>query len=577
MTRLFEFSLDRSGLDGVRFLLSRTRLPCNGDVESPFLDGISGLRRHPANGSFASTFFQAAQDAEILVVIRNPDLVLDQDLPDRIVAALASLPAAGDWAIAGAGGLGLGDRRHIALYASAHPVIPENAGLQPLIDVMPDLYIVNATWVKALDKSEIAKADLALEIALTVQGYLDGRVSVFAPDLAAGIDGDLMARDLGRVTAELRRAFAGRLADQDLGTLSGPIRLDGTQDAVPLGDPMVPTVPTVPTIDLAERVAIAIADRASVPSLSIVTRTRFQRPHLLRRMLASISRARTEEMPLEIVLSTDADPSVAEAAFEDLRADFVNLRLRLKINPPSGHSRVTNLQGGVQIASGDYVLLLDDDDYLDLFAFDTMRAAFFAGNRPMIALTSDVHEETWEETPSGRWVLSHSARMKTYPARGWRNMFSGTNRMPICGMAIPRERLRARLRAFPMTHDLSEDYALFLLLLTDPDLPAIHECDEAAVHISLRGSENSVLMPDRRPWVQDIARYLADLTRTPGIAGAGQWALLTLPEPGPAPPPASGVDALQDQLRRRDQEIRLLRQELQRLRESGSFARERAA
>ena len=79
-------------------------------------------------------------------------------------------------------------------------------------------------------------------------------------------------------------------------------------------------------------------------------------------------------------------------------------------------------------------------------------------------------------------------------------MFSGINKLPICGLAIPRARLEARLRAFEFRHDLSEDYALFLLVLTDPDLPGVHECPKPIAHISIRDSENSVLMHDRRPW-----------------------------------------------------------------------------
>ena len=46
-------------------------------------------------------------------------------------------------------------------------------------------------------------------------------------------------------------------------------------------------------------------------------------------------------------------------------------------------------------------------------------------------------------------------------------------------------------------------------------------------HISLRPEEgHSVVAEDRRPWSRDIALYLADLTRSPEVAGPGTWTLL---------------------------------------------------
>ncbi len=569
MTRLFDFSLERQGLEGVRFLICRDALPSNGDLESAFLDGLTNLRRHPACTSVSTVLFELAETSRHVVVIRNPQLVLDRDLPGRIAKAITSLDAAGDWALAGAGGLGLNDRRHIALYASAHPAIPEHAGLQPLIDLMPDLYVVDSGFGRGLPVDMLTRTDTALELALVVRGYLDGRVSVFAPDLTAAIDGDLLARDFERLTSEMACVFADLLGGQTIGSLAGPICLEANGI---YGETLGPKQ------DLGEVITQRVVSSSDAPMLTIVTRTRFDRPHLLGRMLTSISRARSAMVPVEVVLSSDSEPAIAEAAFRDLQRAFINLTLRLELNPPGGHSRVTNLLGGVRVASGEFVLIVDDDDYLDLFAFDNLLPAFFAGNRPLVALTTEMHEETWEETPSGRWVLTHSVPMTSYPADGWRKMFSGVNKLPICGLAIPRARLTSRLKAFELRHDLSEDYALFLLLLTDPELPNIHECTEPVAHVSIRGSENTVLMHDRRPWAHDIMQFLTDLTRTQSVAGAGQWALNSgIGRDLPASFETGAMTELQGLLTKRNQEIRLLRRELQGLRRLGAAESETAA
>ncbi|MEM9059707.1 MAG: glycosyltransferase family A protein [Pseudomonadota bacterium] len=566
MTRLFDLSLDQPDLQAVRFLIQRESLPVNGDLESGFLDTVHDIHRHPSGTGFPTALAQICEQSEIVAVIRNPSLVLDDGLAARVSSAIAGLDSVDDWALAGAGGLGLGDQRHLALYASANPAIPEYAGLQPLLDVMPDLYLVNATYARRILSGQIGEAEAAIELAILVQGYLDGHVSVFVPDLVAAIDGELMSRDLIRVEQELDQLFSDRLCGQSVQTLSGPVQLG---EALPIRRSS--------DIDLSARILGEVRRRAPAISLSIITRTLFGRPHLLRRMLASISRARREDVSLEVILSTDAEPAIAERWFKELQVDFQHLKLRLKINPASGPSRVTNLLGGLQVAAGEYVMFLDDDDYLDLFAFETIRTAGFAGNRPLIVTSSDVHEETWENTPSGRWVLTHSMEMSRYPAAGWRQMFDGVNRLPICGMIIPRARLRARLKLASLNHDLSEDYALFLLVLTDPELPAVYECVESVAHISVRGSENSVMMTDRRPWVRDISGFLADLTRSGAVAGPGQWAVRGSNGQDPVQTQPDEVAELREALARRNQEIRLLRQLLAGLRAQHAPAQERAA
>ncbi|MEM7212522.1 MAG: glycosyltransferase [Pseudomonadota bacterium] len=565
MTRFYEFSLSKPGLEGVRFLVWRKDLPSNGDLESAFLDEVCDLVRHSCGATIGDLLEQAAQISEQIVVIRNPKLVLDAGLPDRLVKALSGLEIVEPWALAGSGGLGTSEQRHIALYASEEPAVPEYAGLQPLIDLMPDLYIVNSLFLQEQERDAYAQFNVALETVLASHGYLKGYASVFVPELTAGIDGALMTRDMVKVVSELTEAFGEHLPGQKIDTLSGPVLIPRDSGSAHIA------------CDLEEAVEKEISARSHVPSLSIVTRTRFQRMHLLRRMLASISRARSEHFSIEIVLSTDLDNETARQHVEILQRENLNLDLTLRHNLPNGHSRVDNLVGGVRAASGEYILFLDDDDYLDLFAFETLRSAFFARNRPLVALSSDVHEERWEETPSGRWILSESRPLNSYPSSGWRDMFAGTNRLPICGLMIPRDRLVMRLSEFDLRHDLSEDYALFLLVLTDAALPAIHECSAPVAHISIRDSENSVLMSDRRPWVRDILAFLTDLTQAQSVASTGHWDMLRRSGPDERADLSESLVALQELLERRNQEIRLMQHEIRHLRVVQDAAQETAA
>lgn len=560
MSCCHEVRLDLPGLERVRFLIERPALSTNGDLESAFLDSATEILRHGSAQSLTHVLARTAArpDCDAIVMIRNPDLVLDADLPRRIRAGLDALSGLDKWAIAASGGLGLADARHLALYASQAPAIPSTCGPQPLLDPMPDLTLVNAAHAEAVLGGATACVDTGLETILALEGYLEGCVSVFLPRLTAGIAGELMGRDLNRLRRTLNGHLGARLPGQTIVTLTGEVRLD-TEDADAAQDPrsLAPT-------DAAMRVVLR---HCEAPGLSIVTRTRFTRPHLLRRLLTSISRARPDRMALEIILSSDAPEAECQDATATLQADFPHLQLRLVHNKPHGHSRVTNLVQGLRAARMDYAAIVDDDDYLDLFAFDHILPAFFMENRPVVFASSEVHEEVWENADAPRPALTQSAPVRTYPAARWREMFDGYNKLPICAMIAPRDFVVERLETVDLTHDLSEDYALFLLLLTARDLPAIHEVQETFCHISLRGQENSVGMEDRRPWVRDIAGHLDGLTGAEAAAGPGVWTQLS--SRGPTADKAVTARAVRDlntALATRDREIRLLRSEAARLR-----------
>ncbi|HUF86330.1 MAG TPA: glycosyltransferase [Thermohalobaculum sp.] len=562
---LVSFRIDAPGLEGAAFLVERTALDASGDLESGFFAGAGRIERHRGNAAGAlAARLAAAPGIEAVVLIRNPGLVLDEGLPARIAAARARLaPLAGRWSLAAAAGLTVAGGRVSALYASATPHLPLDPHPNPLHDALPDLTLVDAAWLSGLAGGGRTLPDTALEPLLIAEGYRHGRVALYLPELVASVHGGLRARDPARLGHELGQWFGDSLPGEVFATLSGPVAI-----APAAGGPGSPNgageQPREALQEAAERAIDALCDPLS---LSIVTRTRFTRPHLLERLLASITRARRAAADIEVVLSSDTPRATCEAALEDLRGKFANLRLRLQRNPPEGHSRVTNLLAGIRAATGDYVAVVDDDDHVDLFAFGEMRRALFLGARPLMVTASAAHDEEWTETPSGRHVLARRTQRATYPACGWRRMFGGVNRLPVCALIVPRERLVARLDAFAFRHDLSEDYTLNLLVLSDPALPEVVELPGIFGHISIRpGEGHSMTFEDRRPWARDIALYLADLTRCAAVAGPGKWALLAGRETAQTVLEAKNIAELQAALADRDRELRLMRREIEQLR-----------
>jgi hypothetical protein len=568
----YSFRIDAPGLERTAFLFERATLDASGDLETAFLDHAGPLTRHRAAalGHLAAARADDAQ-IEVVAVSRNPALVLDPGLPARIAAALAMLaPLTGRWSLAAAGGLTPSGRRVCALYSSETPFIPIHASPQPLTDPLPDLYLIDAAWLRTLAAGNRALPDTGFETVIAAQGYLDGRAALYAPALTAGIDGALRPRDPVKHRLDLQDWFGETLAGEEVPTLMGPVAIERPATGRGAAKPDDPRAPS-PRHGLAEAIERVVEHHCEPLSLSIVTRTRFARPHLLERLLTSITRARRDGTEIEVVLSSDAPLETCEAALAELKVKFVNLTLRLQHNPAQGHSRVTNLLAGLRAATGTHVAIMDDDDYVDLFAFEEMQRALFLDARPLMVTGSVVHDEEWTETPSGRHILTRSSERMTYPATGWREMFGGVNQLPVCALVMPRELLLARLDAFAFEHDLSEDYALFLLLLTDPALPEIVELPGTFGHISLRAHDShSITMEDRRPWVSDIALYLAALTRTTTVAGPGQWALLTQIGAG-RDPVAATLDAktiaeLRAALTGRDRQLRLMQNENARLR-----------
>jgi hypothetical protein len=577
----YSFRIDIPGLERTAFLFERASLDASGDPETAFLDHAGPLTRH-RGGAIGHLAAALADDAgiEVLAVSRNPALVLDPGLPARIAAALEMLaPLSGRWSLAAAGGLTPSGGRVCALYSSQTPFIPIHRNPQPLTDPLPDLYLIDAAWFRTLAGRNPALPDSGFETVIANQGYLDGRVALFTPALTGGIDGELRPRDPVKLDLDLQDWFADSLAGEEIPTLMGPVAIGRRPDdrkTTARDDPRAPTARR----DLADAIDRVVEDHCDPLRLSIVTRTRFTRPHLLERLLTSITRARRDGAEIEVVLSSDASLKTCKAALADLKTKFVNLTLRLRHNPPpdrrpvhsgGGHSRVNNLLAGLRAATGTHVAIMDDDDYVDIFAFDEMQRALFLGARPLMIATSAVHDEEWVETPGGHHILTRSTERMTYPASGWREMFGGVNRLPVCALVMPRDQLAARLDAFTFGHDLSEDYTLFLLLLTDPALPEIVELPGTFGHISLRAQEqHSITMEDRRPWVRDISLYLADLTRSPAVAGPGQWALLTAGNTATATIDAKTIAELRAGLADGARQLRLMQSEIARLRAAGS-------
>lgn len=528
--------------------------------------------------AFWALLARALEDETVssVAVSLNRNCVLDDELPARLQQAAEA--AAGDalWAVLAATGKCIDGNTYSVVYPSAAPRVFACNIPRPLVDCGLELFLVHADFLRS-KFAQGMRLDMPPEYFpqwCILAGYLDNRVSVFRPELAIGVNGAERGRDASVLASILQREFADQFPDDTLPSLVGniPLARDAGQSRVTSERSPRETMLLRASKTLAIRVQQAMRPAVTSMSLSVVTRTRFTRDHLLRRMLTSVTRARQQQddLAIEIVLSTDVDESDAREAHRALQADFPHLELTLQINQGRyPHSRVDNLIGGILAATRDYVAVVDDDDFVDVDAFDAISDARFLGRDPLLLMSSQVRDEIWRETSSRRWILESSVPGQIYRAENVRRMFLGSNQLPICAMVAPRAWLQRRLETISLRHDLSEDYAIYLALLTAPDLPSLLVNDSVFCLISSRADgSNTITMRDRRPWVRDITLFLHDLFVSDPAPGAGVIQILA--QAAKVPPPLAGrfneVGA-DSNVGRQSREIAMLRSEVAYLRD----------
>lgn len=510
------------------------------EVDLSGLSDISDVQEW-LNRSFFDVASALVRDgrADVVVVSRNPAVVFDDFLCERIHHSLKAITDVTDkWALISGAGLGHRGERQCVYYSSSEPCLPFGRYIRPIVDSLPDFYILNAEFLRHF--LELAPSpDLSfIETAFILSGYYQRYISFYMPMLSVAINGPYLSRELRR-SPELWPLLDKLGRSGEIMTFSGnALKRHGMESKIDYSK-----------TDFSDQYSEVIRHYSPAVSISIITRTRFERPHLLDRLLTSISRARPKEGSLEIILSTDVDKELAEPEFGRVVRKFPNVNLRLCVNEAVGHSRIDNLVGGFKFAKNDYVWIVDDDDYIDLFAFDNISDALFLGAKPVIISSTQAHVEKWERTESEFPVLSASRPGTYWPPSGWKSMFGGVNQLPICSVLVPRQTILSVVSKFTFRFDLSEDYTLFLLLLCSPDLPEIYELSDVLTHVSIREEgQNSVTVSDRTNWTRDIAGFLGDLFVASSEGRGGNWSAIAAAASPREPTGASELTGLRSEI-----------------------------
>ncbi|MCZ8195694.1 MAG: glycosyltransferase [Aquidulcibacter sp.] len=512
------------------------------------------------NASFLESVRQALLEfpGKDIIVVRNPYTQLTETVLEA-ASKFISEPV-GPWSILSGFGLGINSERFIAHYSAQDPILSFQNERRLILDSSPDVYLLNSNAVRGFLEYDIDAAS-GFEPLLVQFAMKTGRQAWFDPKMGCAINGHFLARDEFRIRQELSEN-AAKIGLKELRTLSGNFEVPSSI-AAKLGG----RKPDEELLrkDIQELLVESMTSVVEPFTLSIVVRTMFRRVHLLHRLLASITRSLVSSVPVQVVLSSDCQDADAVAGFASVKARFPNLDLTLahhnKELSPHMASRVRNLLLGLGAASHEYVWFIDDDDYVDPLACKRLAHQLYGGVRPIFFAAAGIHEEVWEANNT-KAVVSHTRRLGCWAADGWRTLFLGVNKVPVCGIIAPKVRVMAALSSLPMRFNLSEDYAMHLAILLEPDLPPIVEIQEELSHISMRDDQDTTMnAKDRAGWCSDIFGFLQDLFYHSKARDRSLLRLVAAVRTSP-PPPGEEVVALRRTVQELQQKNAVLNRQL---------------
>jgi hypothetical protein len=290
------------------------------------------------------------------------------------------------------------------------------------------------------------------------------------------------------------------------------------------------------------QVAIALDAVRRQPTLTVAVRTDGRRPHLLRRCLEALA-ATAEVSPLQAILVVGEDPAGALAVI-DGSAGSVPLQ-SLVVEKGEVPGRTAAMLAAVDAAATDYLWFVDDDDHPTIEAVRRIRNAVHTDARPVVIGATAAFEEVWE--PGGRAPVAVT-EVRAHNPYEWYRGFTGWNPIPNCALVVPVESARARFGGVVMRHDLGEDYAVQIALLSAPGT-TVSVAPQRIASVSVRpGGDNTITEGDRTRWQRNLSAFLHDLGSDPAATSQLTWqlgaALRSVPPrpwdgtPGDQPPPS---------------------------------------
>lgn len=252
------------------------------------------------------------------------------------------------------------------------------------------------------------------------------------------------------------------------------------------------------------------------PFLSVVMRTQGKRTPILRDTLQSLQTQ--EDGDFEVLLVghkvSDTDKRELLLVLESLSAE---LREKIEYVEVDTGNRSTPLNRGFQLARGEYIAALDDDDYVK----PNWVAAFRRGAQKAQGTILRAYCETqqWDIDPQTEALFPAEEAQPRYcePFNYVQQLVE--NQCPLLSLAFPAEAVRQLRYSFNEKLNTVEDwdylmYLVYILGVTDTG-------EKTCVYRHWKGAESSATLHRQEEWGEDFAVVKAALNKRPVILPVG--------------------------------------------------------
>jgi GT2 family glycosyltransferase/2-polyprenyl-3-methyl-5-hydroxy-6-metoxy-1,4-benzoquinol methylase len=263
-------------------------------------------------------------------------------------------------------------------------------------------------------------------------------------------------------------------------------------------------------------------EQAPSPFLTVVTRTQGQRPATLRDTIMSLAGQSDQDFELLIMVHSP-DPELV-AGMTAIADEFPpGLRSRIRLIPCSRQGRAAPLNDAVMAARGQYIVALDDDDFVFAHWIETFRGLSRDAPGTILRATCARQDFRMDHAEGGH----ARARALSWFEMPWPGEFEAvwhlyTNYTPFMSVAFPARLFHENGLRFDENLTTAEDWDLILRasmlcgVASSPEVTAIYRWWVD------RGSSRTVHAPHE--WEANRARIIAKMNAVPILLPAGATA-----------------------------------------------------
>ncbi len=264
-------------------------------------------------------------------------------------------------------------------------------------------------------------------------------------------------------------------------------------------------------------------EAAGDPFLSVVVRTRGDRPQTLRDALLCLAAQTLPDFEVRLVAHRATPEGLADA--EHAVADLPrSLRRRVRILEVTEGGRAAPLNTAFADARGRYVAVLDDDDLVLAHWVETFAAAAAAAPGRLlrtVCVEQPVEPSAWDGRVYARVVGPPAA---SYPMRFDLVDHLERNHTPFMAYAFPRELFRVAGQRFDEGLEVCEDWDFALRAALSVGVESVPVV--TAVYRRWTAGSSSASLHDQPEWRRSEQAVIARLDAEPHLFPAGTIAAI---------------------------------------------------